>query len=677
VGRLFTAQECKAGRDDVVILSRDFWMRRFNGDPQVVGKTLRLDGRSVSVVGVVNLAHPLLGGGVDLLLPQGFSAAWQRRRGDQWLMVVGRLKRGVPLAQAQAELAALGQRIAHDHPKEHPNFRLQADLLGHSLLSRHSGMIFWSLFALTGFVLLIACANLANLQLARLTSRARELGIRAALGAGRARLARQLLTESLVLSLLGGALGLLLALAGNQLLGRQFSSEEDGSPLGIVIPLDRGVIGFTFLVSLFSGVAVGTAPAWLMVRGDLNPALKEDRRTLSAGRSRHRLQNTLVVAEIALELPLLACTGLTAFVLVQKAFCNPGWRPDGLMTGEITLAGPAYDSPQKREHFLGQLDERVGALPGVERVSLSSGLPFEKDGWCAVASEGDAAPEADKHVMVACHNVDAHYFQTLGMTLRQGRDFTAMEIAKDAQVAVISEALAKKLWPGGNPLGKRLPWNGSDRKHWPEIIGVVDDTTDGEPLQDYRPRGGFTTISLIVRAAGEPQALAKATRQAVAELDPDLPLARFEPARKLLAGVTANERTIIWLIAGFGALGMLLAAVGIYGVTAQVVSQRTAEFGIRMALGAPRVSVLWLVLRNGLRLGLIGTLLGIAGGWALVLVSKALLPDLFDLKNCTNAGIWLVIGGAGLVLVGAVLAACWLPARRATTIDPMTALRYE
>jgi putative ABC transport system permease protein len=677
VGRVFTAQDTQPGHNDVVLLNRGFWLRHFNGDPQVIGKSLRLDGRDTTIIGVVNLAQPLLfGGRVDLVQPLGFSD-WQRKSDGGWLVVVGRLKPGVPLAQAQAEMAALGQRLTHDNPKLYPNLRFRVGLLGQSLLNHQSGVIFWCLFALTGFVLLIACANLANLQLARLTSRARELGIRAALGAGRARLARQLLTESLVLSLLGGALGLALAWAGTQWLGHQFTMEDDGSPLGLAFPLDRTVLGFTFLVSVLSGVIVGTAPAWLMLRGDLNPALKEDRRTLSAGRSRHRLQSALIVGEITLEMPLAICAGFIALYLADKALSGPGWRPAGLMTGEITLAGPAYDSRQKRENLLRQLEERLGALPGVEGVSISSGLPFYHDSGCGVAPRGDAAPGADKNIWVRWHQVDARYFQTLGMTLRQGRAFTAEEVTKDSEVTIISQALAEKLWPGRNPLGKRLPWTASARKHWPGIIGVVNNVSDADSYQIYSPRGGWGTYSLTVRAQGEPQGLGAAVRQAVAELDPNLPVCRFESARKLLAGVTADERTLIWLIGAFGVLGMLLAAVGIYGVTSHVVAQRTGEFGIRIALGAPRRSVLWLVLRNGLRLGLLGALLGAAGGGALVLVLRAAVPDLGTVKEATTIGIWAVVGGSALVVVGAVLSACWLPARRATTIDPMTALRCE
>jgi predicted permease len=678
-GRLPSPEETQPGHPEVVVLNRDFWLRRFHGDPQIVGRTVRLDGKEATVVGVVAVSHPLLFfGPVDLLRPLVLEPGQRQNREGTWLVVVGRLKPGVSLAQAKAQMAALGQRIAQDHPKEHPRLTLRTELLGHGLLNQESRRIFWLMFLLTGFVLLIACANLANLQLARLAARTRELGIRAALGAGRARLARQLLTENVVLSLLGGALGLLCAWAGNRLLGPQFTIEDDGSPLGLVVPMDRVVVTFSFLVSALSGILVGTAPVWFLVRGALNTGLLEARRTASAGRSHHRLQNALIVAEIALALPLLAVTGLALLELGEKVLRAPGWQPEGLVTSEITLAGPAYDTDQKRVNFLHRLEERVGALPGVQSVSLASDLPFANDSGCWISPSGQTPPRAESRLFARVYRVDAHYFPTLGMSLRQGRNFTTDEVTKAATVTIISQALADKLWPGQSPLGQRLPWSWSAQQYWPEIIGVANDLPEAQTsFQVFCPQGNLWAASLIIRAAGPPKALAAALRQSLAELDPDVPLYRFMSAREFLRGVNANTRILGGLVAGFGALGLLLALVGVYGVTAHVVSRRTNEFGIRMALGAPRANVLWLVLRNGLRLGLLGTLLGLLGGGLFMLILKAVITDLFDSKTLAQAGPWLLVGGAGLVMIGAVLAACWLPARRATQIDPMSAVRYE
>ena len=530
LGRAFTAEEEQPGRDDVVMLSQDFWKGRFGGDPQVIGGTLRLDGRKSTVIGVAAIADPVLfNGRVDVLQPLAFSPGQRQDRGNEWLTVIGRLKPGVPVAQAQAEFAAIGRRIAQAHADVHPRFNLRAAPLGQSLMNTDTRRMLWFLFALTGFVLLIACANLVNLQLARLAARSRELGIRAALGAGRLRLTRQLLTETLVLSLLGGALGLPLALAVNGWLGHQFAI-GDVSSKGLDIPLDSGVMGFAFLISLLSGVLVGTAPAWLMVRRELNPVLKEAGRTVSAGVSGYRLQNSLIVAEITLAFMLLIGVGQMAVIGAQVLVRGPGWRPEGLTVGKLTLAGAAYDSDQKRRDFLQRLAERVAGLPGVERVSLSSGLPFERNSLWPLLLEGQAEITPDRRPMTRMHEVDRNYFRTLGMGLRQGREFTADEAAKGSPVVIVSQALAERLW---------------------------------------------------------------------------------------------------------------------------------------------------LVLRNGLRLSLLGTLLGMAGGYALLVLLSS-MQNGFDPRALTDIlEVWAGALGAGVTLIAVALLACWLPARRATRIDPMAALRCE
>ncbi len=671
LGRSFNAEEEQPGRDDVAILSQDFWARRFNRDPQIVGRTLRLDGKPTTVVGVVPMEDNILlfEGRVDVLRPLAFSPGQRQDREHERLTVVGRLKPRVRPKQAQAEMSAIARRIAPDHPPQ-ARFNLLVSPLGESLVRSEDRRGFWLLFALAGFVLLVACVNLANLQLARLTARSRELGIRAAVGAGRLRLARQLLTETLVLSLLGGALGLPLALAANCWLGHQFVFDPY-SLQGLDIPLDRAVVGFAFLITLASGVLVGTAPAWLIVRGDLNSVLKEDGRTLSAGLSRHRMQNTLVVAEMALALMLLVCVGEMAVPAWSEWARDPGWRPDGLTVGKITLTGPAYDSAQKQADFLRRLEERIGALPGVERVSLSSGLPFEPAyGWRPLA-EGETEPRS----LTAVYGVDLNYFRTLGMVLRQGRDFAAEEIEKGAPVVIISPAVAEQLWPGENPVGKRISWDGDAQKRRIEVIGVINPISGNEGFQAYRPRGGLGDVTVLIRTADTAEALAPALRNAVAGLDPDLPVLQIRTARRLLEQVSAASRACLWMVEGFGLLGLLLAAVGIYGVTAHAVSRRVGEFGIRMALGASRGSVLWLVLRQGLRLSLLGTVLGLPGGYALLRVIRALQEG--SVPKGLIAEAWPVAVGTGAVLVAVALLACWLPARRATRIDPMAALRCE
>lgn len=675
-GRVFTAADEQAGSEGVVLLSQAFWQRRFNGDPQVVGRPLRLDGKGATVIGVVTVDDPLMfDGGVDIVRLLTF-APWQRQNHDNsWLEVIARLKPGTSLPQAKAELATIGQRLAHDYPKEHDFLNLQAEPLGRALMDGDGPKVIWMLMGLTVFVLLIACANLTNLQLSRVALRARELGIRAALGASRIRLARQLLTESVVVSLLGGALGAGLALGCNRLLSHRFLSEDDGTPLGIQIPLDGGGIAFALLVALLCALLVGIAPVWIMVRRDLNPLLKEDGRTLSAGLSRHRLQNAFIVAEVALALPLLLCLGLMTTEFINRALKAAGWRAEGLMVGDLTLAGGAYDSPQKQAAFLQRLAERAGALPGVQSVSIASCLPIRERNNCwRIEPEGAAVSKTKP--LIWWHSVDGSYFQTVGITLRQGREFTLEELAHGGEVVIIHHGLAEKLWPGQNPIGKRISMVG--QKEQLEVIGVINDLLDDGRFQGYRPQAGqwMSNPTLLVRAEGSPQALAPLLRRIVAELDPDLPLYQFQPVQELLRKLRTNETIIVSLIAGFGILGLLLATVGIYGVTSQVVSQRTGEFGIRMALGAPRRHVLWLVLRGGLKLGLCGTALGLAGSLTL-LQGFRIFGSLFGNEDLKLTTICLIAAGTGLVLLAVTLAACWLPARRATRIDPMTALRCE
>jgi len=670
LGRTSPADGERREGDEGIVLSQEFWKRHFNSDLQVLGRALRLDGKPATVIGVAAIDDPLLfQGRVDVVRILAFPPERRQERHDARLTVVGRLKPGVTLAQTQAEIAAIGQRIAHDHPEAHSQLSLRADTLGRSLMNRETHQILWVLLALTGFVLLIACANLVNLQLSRMTSRSRELGIRVALGAGRLRLARQLLTETVVLCLVGGTLGLLVAFACNSWLGQQFVLDYS-DPRGLEIRLDQAVLSFAFLVSLLSALLVGTGPAWLMLRGNLNPALKEGGRAHSPGRSSHRLQNTLIVAQTALALLLLVC-GAERLTLEtgQVLMRGPGWHPEGLTVGQIVLAGPNYDWPQKRQRFLMQLEERLCALPGVERVSVSEGLPFEHNSFWPLSVEGESELPPDKRTMTRMHEVDQNYFRTLGMALRQGRDFTADEVANTSPVVVISQALAERLWPGKDPIGRRFAPPGSD-KYWMKVVGVVNHLSGSERFQAYRPRGGLEGFTLLIRSSHTPQALAPILRQTMASLDRNLPVMEIQSAQHFLDVVSANDRAILWLVGGFGSLGMLLAAVGIYGVTAYVVSQRTNEFGIRLALGAQPTIVLWLVLRNGLRVSLLGALLGMAGAYALMRLLGALQSGL-------DPADWAATAATAVLLVTVALLACWLPARRATKTDPMTALRCE
>jgi putative ABC transport system permease protein len=689
LGRALTDENNQPGHDQVVVLSHHLWMSRFNGDTNIIGRTVRLDGNTLTILGVMPAnfeCPPLFGGRVDLVRPLAMTPQWRQNRWNTSFRIIGRLKPGATINQARTEMRTIGQRLTKEYPQAHPggdDFRLQTQMLGQSLLDPGGREIFWLLFGLTGLVLLIACANLANLQLARMAGRSCELGIRVALGAGRARMVRQLLTENLVVSLLGGALGLILAFACDRLLSHQIGLGNLGAFHDI--PVNRVVIGFTVLVSILTTILVGTTPAWLMARADANPALKENARGFFGGRARHRLQNAFVIVQIALALSLLAATGQVAVALIQQVVRDPGWHPDGAFTARINLAGPAYDSTQKRKNFFRQLDERVAALPGVECFTWCSVLPFQNDYGSPVKVEEQPNLIPEKGPMVYWHFVGPDYFKTLGMSLRQGRDFTSAEIENDSPVVIINQALANKLWPGKNPVGQHTGF-AAGQMRWLTIIGVVNDVVgaNADECYAYVPPGWFECRFLVFRSPSPLKTTAPALRRIVAGIDPDLPVLQLESASQLFASADqADMRLIEGLIIAFGILGLFLAVVGVYGVTAYSISQRTGEFGIRMALGAQRGDILWLILRRGLLLSLSGAVLGIAGAIGILRVLAALIPN----ESPTGppaaifAGIsesgWLIIIGVSAVLIAVGMLACWLPARRATRTDPMTALRCE
>ncbi len=683
LGRALTDENNQPGNDQVIVLSHHLWIRRFNGDTNIIGRTVRLDGSTVTILGVMPAnfeCPPLFGGRVDLVGPLTMTPQWRQNRWNTIFKVIGRFKPGVTINQARAEMRTIGQRLTKEYPQYHSDeFWLQTQKLGQSLVETSGREILWLLFGLTGLVLLIACANLANLQLARMAGRSRELGIRVALGAGRARMVRQLLTENLVMSLLGGASGLMLAFVCDRLLIRQFGFGDFHD-----IPVNRVVIGFTVLVSILTTILVGATPAWLMARADVNPSLKENSRGFFGGRARHRLQNAFVIVQIVLALSLLTATGQVAVAMFQQVLRDPGWRPDGAFTAQINLAGPAYDSTQKRKNFFRQLEEGAAALPGVNCVTWCSVLPFQSAYGSHVRVEEQPNLIPEKGPLVYWHFIGPDYFKTLGMTFRLGRDFTSAEIEKNSPLVIINQAMANKLFPGKNPVGQHVGF-ANIKMEWQTIIGVVNDVpgANADECYAYVPPGWFECSTLVFRAQSPLKTTAPALRQIVAGIDPDLPVLQLESASRVFASAQAALRLIEGLIVAFGILGLLLAVIGVYGVTAYTVSQRTGEFGIRMALGAQRGDILWLILRRGLRLSLAGAALGMAGAIGILRVLSALIPNesptappLAMFAGIPETG-WLITIGASAVLMAVGMLACYFPARRATRIDPMTALRCE
>jgi predicted permease len=663
LGRAFTREEDRPG-NNVVMLSHRFWQTRFGGDASIVGRTLRLDGETAEVIGVLapELREYPLVGEADVWRPIGFTSEQRTNRVGNYLQSLARLKPGVTLTQAQAAMNAFAARQAREHPDTNAGIGLRlvplADLVG-----PRDKVGLWLTMALAGLVLVVACANLANLQFARTARRAPELAIRGAMGASRGRLLRQLLCESLLIAGVGGGLGLMLACWGNSVLNSQLFSRGQE-----VLTLNLRVLGFALLASTVAGLSFGLVPAWFASGADPSTAIKHGGRAAGCDRSRNRLQHALIVIEMAVALVLLAAAGLVVRGLDRFASQPPGWDVDDLVIGSLSLPETSYRSAEARREFAGRLKEKLAALTGIEEVAFASSLPLRPFSTMASFTiAGQPAPEPGREPMRFVNPVTPGYFSTLRMRIVQGRDFAVTDNAGAPAVVVINETMARTFWPGVSPLGARL---GDE-----EIVGVVNDVRfPAEPnapasrFQTYRPLAQEPpgTVCVAVRGRVSPERL----RKAVAELDPDLPLNDIRSARVAVATSLARMGTMGLLLSGFGVLGLLLASLGIYGVIAGFVGQRTREIGVRMALGAQLCDVLWLVVRKGLRLTLLGAALGIAGSFAVARVVAAL----FEGGESNDP---LTIVGAAVVLTGVALFACWLPARRAAKVDPVIALRSE
>ena len=669
LGRAFLPEESQPGRNDVVLMSHGFWLRRFNADPGMVGRTLRLDGMPVTVVGVMPPEFSDRQGwsSADIIRPLAFSDAEGAMRGNHYLDVFARLKPGVTLGQANAGLATLAVRLREAFPEYNSDLGLRAEELAKSRMDPRGRTMLWMILGLAGFVLLIACANLANLQFARTALRSRELAIRGAMGAPRGRLVRQLLTESLLLALSGGLLGLLFAHWTNQWLLQRLT--EDGRPL-LRLELNLAVLGFAFAAATVSGLAFGLLPAWLASRADLNSVLKQGARDGGSGSGRSWLRNGLIIGQVGLALILLVGAGLVIDGLGRLGGADPGWRVDGLYSGRLNLPAASYPDAQARRAFAERLQQKLAELPGVERAAVANFLPLSS--WRShVGLEIEASSTSVSSTLSGLASVSPGYFATLGIRLGEGREFGPLDAAGGPAVVVVNEAFARACWPDASAVGRRIGQPGA----WQEIVGVVADvrsaTDPGEPtsrFQCYRPLAQDPSPGLVLAVRGP--VTADALRRVVTQLDRDLPLSEAGAVRAAVDRFFDQAAVGGWLLAAFAGLGLLLAALGTYGVVAGFVGQRTREIGVRMALGAQIRDVLWLVLGRGLRLAVGGLLVGSLGALGLARILASITPGL-------NPNAPVVIVFAGGLLLAVALLACWIPARRAARIDPMVALRTE
>ncbi len=680
MGRGFTAEEQQPGRDGVAALSYGFWRGRMGGDPNVIGRTLRINGQNVEVIGVMpeKAGQPMFWGRADIWRPLTLPLAddWRAPRGKLWLQTIGRLKSGVSLEQAQAEMNGIAARLAREYPGTNAGAGLRITPMLNTALDGVRYNMTRLTLGLACFLLLIACANIANLHLARNATRARDFAIRAALGASRIRLTRQLLTESALLALAGGAFGLMLAGLISKVLSIRV---EINGAAGVTFPIDLRALSFASIIAFATGALSGCLPAWFASRADAGLALKQGGRGAVGDRSRHRLRSALIVAEIAFSLLLLAGSGFFIRGLQRVAASDPGWNASSLLIGSISLPDHRYASAEQRRNFHERLLQRISELPGVQHAAIASHFPIEVNySFGDVAIEGRDEPRPGQEPLAYTTLVSPGFFETLGVRLIDGRFFPPAITHEDPPMVVINETMARRFWPNESAIGKRIRGGDSSGREWLEVIGVVRDVAYAghfgaldTRLQIYRPmtREPWQNFNIAARASA-PASLAESLRRAVASLDGDLPVANLRTVEQALEDARHNFLVVNRLLGAFAALGLLLAALGLYSVISGLVVQRTQEFGVRLALGAQARDVLWLVLGKGALLAAFGVLLGSAGAVMLSRTLGAIIPGLPGQDPLSLALV------AGLLLIVA-LAACYLPARRAMKVDPMVAIRHE
>jgi putative ABC transport system permease protein len=677
IGRTFEAGEDQPGRDAVVVLTYGFWQKHFAGSPAAIGSALRLNGSTYTVIGVMPASFQV-GSRHELIAPLTLTAEENVDHGAHYLAAGARLKPGVTIAEASAQLNGIAARLAQEFPDTNKGWIVQV----RSLLDQNTAAVrptLYTLLAAVGVLLLIACANVANLLLARSTRRQREMSIRAALGASRWRVARQLLTESLVLAVGGGALGVLVGYWG---LDALLAFAPADLPRIAEITLDGRILAITLGVTVLTGILFGLAPAWHASLVDLVDALKQGARGSSDGGQRQLIRHGLVVAEIALALMLLAGAGLLVRSFARLADFDPGFDPQNAVVVSVAVPEAKYGPPAAQSAFVESVIARFRAQPGVVAVGATHVMPMNgSDYVLGLEIEGRDTPLSDLPE-TNYFSVTPDYFKAAGIRLIDGRFFNDQDREGGHPVAIISQSLARKHFSGVNPIGRRISPTMRDRV-WSEIVGVVADVEPygaerGASPQSYTPfaQTPFRTLTFVVRTDPSTPGLvtsesfAAALRHDVQSVDPEQPVARLEPAANLLRQSIARHRFAMTLFGVFSVLALLLAAIGIYGVMAYAVVQRTSEFGIRLALGAQPADILRLVLGQGARL----VLLGLAGGTLGALGAVQLLQSLLYQTPTRDP---LVFAGIATLLVAVAAVACLLPARRATRVDPMIALRAE
>jgi putative ABC transport system permease protein len=679
LGRGFVPEEGLPGGPKVAVLSHGLWQRRFGSDPGIVSRQIQIDGESFTVIGVMPPGFTLPSRReIWMPLPWDFPP---EMRGAHFFAVFARLKDGVSLERAETEMKTIASRLERQYPESNSGWTTVVRRLQDAVVENVRPALLLLLSAV-GFVLLIACANVANLLLARLAAREREIAVRTALGAGRARLVRQMVTESLVLFLVGGALGLLLGSWATRGLVALYG---EGLPRGQEVGLDSRVLLFTLLLSLGTGLLFGLAPALSATSGGLFGALKEGGRAVAGGARGRLLRNLLVLGEVAVALVLLVGAGLLLQSFARLRSVDPGFRADGVLTAEVALPEAKYEAQERQIAFTRELLDRLRATPGVRSAATAFPLPLGGNGFVLTFSvQGRPEPPNGEEPNANIRLVSPDFFQTLGIRVLQGRVFTPQDNPQSIPVIVINKTMADRTWPGESPLGRRITFDDttSPDAAWMEVVGVVADIHHRELDEDagaevywpqlQNPVGG--QLSILLRTEGEPTQLAGAVREVVSSIDADLPVEQVRNMEAVVAESLAGSRFQTVLLGIFAAVALILAAIGVYGVISYSVTQRTHEIGIRMALGARRVEVLGLVVRQGMALVLAGVVAGLALALLLVWWLAERLTSLIYGGRALDP---LTFVAVPLVLLAVALLANWLPARRATRVDPLVALRSE
>jgi predicted permease len=675
LGRGFSAEEDQPGKDSIALLTYSLWQRRFGADPNIVNKTIATNGVTRTVIGVMppEFNYPK---GAEIYAPLAITPEMARNRGNHSYLGIGRLKSGVSLQSAQADLDIIAGQLEKQYPEENTGRGIVIYPILQDTVRMYSTAL-WVMMAAVGFVLLIGCANVANLMLARASGRQREIALRAALGASRFRIIRQLLTESMLLGVLGGALGILVAYWGVDAIrtanpGEAARFAPGWNHLGINLP----VLAFTLLLSVLSGVLFGLAPAWQLSRPDLNTALKEGGRQGASGS--HRLRGLLVVSEVALSLMLLISAGLLIRSFLQLVKTDPGFNSDNLLTMSLVVPAAKYKDEPHRAAFYSDLVRRVEELPGVESAAAVNHLPLGgSNSSTSFLVEGLPEPPPGQELSGRYRVCTPNYFKTMGIPVLKGRGFTDQDIAGAPPVIIVNETLARKYWPNTDPIGKRMRYTGPlEQNPWMQVVGVVKDVRHemNLPITEdfYTPHAqdAWQSMVLVAKTKVEPAAMAAPIRQQVWSIDKDQPVFDVHTMREVRAISLALYSFSSVMLSIFAGVALLLAAIGIYGVMSYAVTQRTQEIGIRMALGARAMDVLKLVVKNGMSLAFIGVAVGLAGAYGLTRLLASLLVGVKPTDVATFSTVTF-----GLLLIA--LLACYIPARRATKVDPLVALRYE